>query len=244
MRVREAALSMLFLVLPAGQGGAVVPGGSSPLAPVVAELFTSQGCDSCPPAEELLGELSRRPDVLALAFHVTYWDDLGWRDRFSFSDADARQYRYASVLGRRGVYTPQLVVNGGREVVGSNRGDVLRAIGTAQPAAGFPLAMGGGTVQAELLELGGGCDCELVLLGVLPSTQTAVASGENKGRVLQEFNVVRKIYPLAGWNGRAARRVHSLPAFPTDASLFVLLAQRRSDARILAVGVTRASPGD
>jgi hypothetical protein len=209
----------------------------APVAPVVAELFTSQGCSSCPPAEALLGELARRNDVLPLAYHVTYWDDLGWRDRFSFDAADARQYRYASIMGQRGVYTPQMIVNGSRQVLGSSRGAVLKAIGAVRPPAAIGLAIAHNALRAELPEIEGGCDCALLLLAVLPSTQTAIGRGENAGRLVHESNVVRQIYPLEAWNGKAANRAQQLPRFPADASLIVLLAQRHRDAQIMAVGI-------
>jgi len=233
---------LLFPIL-ANFGGAARADALAQVVPVVAELFTSQGCSSCPPADAVLGELSLRSDVLPLAFHVTYWNDLGWQDRYSFSSADARQYRYASALGRRGVYTPQLVVNGRREVVGSNRSAVLQAIGTAQQAAGIGLVAEQGVLRVRLPDLAGGCDCELLLLGVLPRAQTAVARGENSGHVLREFNIVRQVYPLAGWNGVAERRAQPLPRLPAGVSLIVLLAQRRGDARIVAVGVEKLPSG-
>jgi hypothetical protein len=210
-------------------------------APVVAELFTSQGCNSCPPAEALLGELAGRSDVLPLAFHVTYWNDLGWRDRFSIQEADARQYRYASAIGRRGVYTPQLILNGSSSVLGSNRKDVLSAITSAARPAAIRLSASSGAVRIELPSLEGGCDCDLLLLGVLPSTQTAVGRGENAGRLLRESNVVRQLYPQPGWDGMASSRVARVPQLPAEASLLVVLAQRRADARIVAVGATNAA---
>jgi hypothetical protein len=213
------------------------------VAPVVAELFTSQGCSSCPPAEALLGELTRRADILPLAFHVTYWDGLGWRDRFSFREADTRQYRYASAMNKRGVYTPQMVVNGSREVLGSSRTDVLKVIGSTPPPLMIRLSVTDGVIRAELPELEGGCDCDLLLLGVQPSAKTAVGRGENAGRLLQEFNIVRQIHSLAGWNGRASARTQPIPALPADASLLVLLAQRRDNAQIAAVGVAPWSGG-
>jgi hypothetical protein len=209
-----------------------------PLAgPIVAELFTSQGCSSCPPAEALLGELAARPDVLPLAFHVTYWNDLGWQDTFSFAAADARQYQYAANLGRHGVYTPQMIINGGREVPGSRRKDVQQAIRAATPPATIHLSVSGGTVQSALPDIKGGCDCDLLLLGVQPSANTAVGHGENAGHVLRETNIVRQTYPLPRWNGVSTLRKQALPLLPADASLLVLLAQRRSDAQIIAVGV-------
>ena len=230
-------LAALLLLTAAGAAAADPP----QTAPIVAELFTSQGCSSCPPAESLLGELAVRADILPLAFHVTYWNDLGWQDRFSSPDADERQYRYAAVLRKHGVYTPQLIVNGDREVVGSRRKDVLQAINTATPPAAIRLSIVGGAIQAGLPEVEGGCDCDLLLLGLQPSAQTAVGHGENAGRMLREVNIVRETYPLPRWDGRSARRIQPLPRLPADATLLVLLAQRRADARIIAVGVSQLS---
>src|SRR5437868_14761375 len=108
--------------------------------PIVVELFTSQGCSSCPPADALLGELARRDDVLPLAFHVDYWDRLGWKDPFSSAAATARQRTYARQLDAANVYTPQMVVDGRIDVVGSYRDQVLRAIDRArQDAATVPI---------------------------------------------------------------------------------------------------------
>jgi hypothetical protein len=206
-------------------------------APVVAELFTSQGCSSCPPAEAVLAELSRRSDVLALAFHVTYWNDLGWRDLYSLAAADARQSRYAGQLGNRAMYTPQLVINGSRDVVGSQRTKVLAAIQAVAPAAPIRVLVEQGAVSLELPAVDP-CDCELLLLGVLPATQTAVGRGENAGRVILEFNVVRGMAQLAGWDGHAGLRTQALPAMPPDASRWVVLAQRKRDGQVIAAGAT------
>jgi len=99
--------------------------------PLVVELFTSQGCSSCPPAEALLGELAGRDDLLTLGFHVTYWDDLGWKDTASFAGATERQATYAGHLGEGNV-TPQLVIEGRKSVVGSRRAEAASAIAAAQ----------------------------------------------------------------------------------------------------------------
>src|SRR5438309_7939527 len=100
--------------------------------PIVVELFTSEGCSSCPPADALLAELAKRPDVLALSFHVDYWDRLGWKDPFSSRAATDRQNRYAKLLKLATVYTPQIVVDGRWEAVGSDRADVERALDRAR----------------------------------------------------------------------------------------------------------------
>src|SRR5215470_2470293 len=107
--------------------------------PVVLELFTSQGCSSCPPADALLGELAQRPGIVALAFHVDYWDYIGWKDPYASPTNTQRQHDYAVALGLHMVYTPQMVVDGRTDVVGSERGDVETAIGRA--AAGPKLAI-------------------------------------------------------------------------------------------------------
>src|SRR6266849_11010084 len=100
--------------------------------PIVVELFTSEGCSSCPPADALLAELAGRPDVLALSFHVDYWDRLGWKDPFSSREATERQNRYATLLDLATVYTPQIVVDGKWQAVGSDRADVERALDLAR----------------------------------------------------------------------------------------------------------------
>src|SRR5208282_5788557 len=100
--------------------------------PIVVELFTSEGCSSCPPADALLAELAGRSDVLALSFHVDYWDRLGWKDPFSSPDATRRQHGYADLLGLATVYTPQMIVDGRWQAVGSDRSEVERALGSAR----------------------------------------------------------------------------------------------------------------
>ena len=102
-------------------------------SPVVVELFTSQGCSSCPPAEALLGELVSRPDVVALSFHVDYWDSLGWRDGFSIPEAARRQSRYVAALGLSSAFTPQVVIDGHRSFVGSDRRGILAALAERSP---------------------------------------------------------------------------------------------------------------
>jgi hypothetical protein len=206
--------------------------------PIVVELFTSQGCSSCPPADELLGELARQPALLPLAFHVTYWDDLGWRDRFGLDEADDRQSRYARVLRRNTVYTPQMVVNGRTNVLGSDRAAVRRVLSAAAAPARIDVRRDNDALDVQLPTLAAGCDCELLLLAILPAARTAVGRGENAGRELPEFNVVRQVQSLGSWRGQSLSRRVSPKAVPADATRFAVVAQHRLDLRIVAAGLS------
>ncbi len=171
--------------------------------PVVVELFTSQGCSSCPPADAFLADLARsRPDVLALGYHVTYWNSLGWRDPYSLDAATQRQRHYARLLSLDNIYTPQMVVDGRRDVVGSNRRAAVAAIQAAGTQARGPalrLTHGGGEVT---LDVGAGTGRgALWLVGYDPEHRTAVGRGENGGRTLLEANIVREIADVGGWTG-------------------------------------------
>src|ERR1700731_3163756 len=121
--------------------------------PIVVELFTSEGCSSCPRADALLAELAGRPDVLALSFHVDYWDRLGWKDPYSSGAGTDRPNRYATLLSLPPVYTPQIVVDGRWQAVGSDRADVERALEIARrarPAVPITLALDNGQAQVKL----------------------------------------------------------------------------------------------
>lgn len=196
--------------------GAILLGGGAqaeakPL--VVVELFTSQGCSSCPPAEAVLLELAKNPNVLALAFHVDYWDRLGWPDPYSSTEATKRQYDYAGHFGASNVYTPQIVVNGRKEMVGSYRAEVLGAIDAAlaEPDAvislsvkreGGSLAIGIGAGQGQ---------GRLLLVGFDSRIVTAVHRGENAGRSIEQANVVRSVKPAAEWDGTALNIARPVP---------------------------------
>jgi hypothetical protein len=171
--------------------------------PIVVELFTSQGCSSCPPADSYLTEIaSSRPNVLPLAFHVTYWNGLGWRDPFSLDSATRRQAAYEARFGD-GSYTPELVVDGRKGVVGSQRDDVEDAIAwarrTAVTATTLSAVRAGDAIE---IHVGGGrAQGRLVLVGYDRLHQTSVGRGENSGRTLTESNIVRSIVPVAPWTG-------------------------------------------
>lgn len=193
--------------------------GLSPLAalaaerPVVVELFTSQGCSSCPPANAYLRDLSKdRADVLPLAFHVTYWDRLGWKDPFSLEAATQRQDLYGRRFGD-GSYTPEIVVDGAAGMVGSRRGDVGAAIERAKrnsrTAAAISVTKNG---QQVSIQVGAGSGSgRILLIGFDREHTTAVGRGENGGRTLTEANTVRSIRPVGQWSGAALRINEQFP---------------------------------
>jgi hypothetical protein len=109
---RAALLALICMGVDLGSGENLRAQSNSPRGPAVVELYTSQGCSSCPPADALLGELSQMPNVVALAFHVDYWDSIGWRDHFALPTAVERQHRYIETLGLSSAFTPQVVVDG------------------------------------------------------------------------------------------------------------------------------------
>jgi hypothetical protein len=192
---------------------------------VVIELFTSQGCSSCPPADALLGQLSRQPGVIALAWHVDYWDHLGWRDRFASRAATDRQRSYARQLGSE-VFTPALVVDGGRVVVGSERGAVEAAIGAAR-ALPIAVTLSHAGDSVEVSAASGPVRAQRIVYD--PEQATAVGAGENDGARLREFRIVRAVETLAEWDG-AARRISTTPAGPGQ-GLAILV--QSADLRIL-----------
>lgn len=177
--------------------------------PVVVELFTSQGCSSCPPADDFLGELAKRDDVVALAFHVDYWDYIGWKDPFGDPLHSARQRAYAARLRQRTVYTPQMVIDGVTHAVGSRRGEVEatirerlelgRAVRTSIPLQFGRRADGAATVVVPAAATDGPAD--VLLLAVDREHRTEVRRGENSGRVLLDYNVVRSITRIGQWDG-------------------------------------------
>ena len=167
----------------------VAPVARAAAAPVVLELFTSQGCSSCPPADALLGRLLQRPGVIALAWHVDYWNYLGWHDPFASATATARQRAYAAALEGE-VFTPAMVVNGGALVIGSNAQAIETAM-TRAPAPVLPVALRrAGT--AAVATIGPRDVSGTALLVTYDAEQTtAVGSGENDGRRLREYRIVR-----------------------------------------------------
>jgi hypothetical protein len=204
--------------------------------PVVVELFTSEGCSSCPPADALLAELATRPDVLALSFHVDYWDRLGWRDPFSSPAATARQQDYSRIFGTGSVYTPQIVVDGHWQAVGSDRDAVERAIAAADGApAAVPLTLSADHDRARVTLGTGGNEVRgsVLLVAFDRRHADAVARGENSGRTLTHVDVVRG-FAKAGPLGGETRAIEAPIPWQADRLAAILEA---NNGRILGAAV-------
>ena len=174
----------------------------------VVELFTSQGCSSCPPADEVLGELKNEPNVLALSLNVDYWDYLGWKDTVGSPEHSRRQREYAVRRGDGRVYTPQVVVSGGNHVIGSYKGRVQNEIKSvlAKPADKFVpvnVTAKGEQVTIDVGEADGVKvkDATLWLMLITRKVEQKIRRGENRGRKIAYHNVVRKMLPIGMWHG-------------------------------------------
>ncbi len=193
----------------AGWPGAA--GARSPVeGPWAVELFTSQGCNSCPPADVFLGKLAKRPNIVALSFHVDYWDYIGWKDPFASREATERQRAYARVLKQRYVYTPEMVIDGIGHDTGRDPRLIEALLAQAQslsPRRATPqlsrAASGSIAVSLAAFALeGGSADVTLAIYDRRHST--SVARGENQGRKLENFNIVRQLEVIGRWDGSPA----------------------------------------
>jgi len=202
---------------------------SSPTAagtrPVVVELFTSQGCSSCPPADSLLGELARNSDVVALGFHISYWDGLGWKDPFSSQSSTDRQRTYARLLEIGQVYTPQIIVDGSLEMVGSDRAKVLAALNDARAEVIAPVTF---AADRRSVTIGAGDARGAVLLVRFAQERTTrVVRGENARRTLQDANAVESLSSLGSWEGSLLRFAIEPPAAGEGIAVLVQAADGR-----------------
>ena len=203
MSISAAALGGFSVTASAGDAGKPIE------LKAVLELFTSQGCSSCPPADALLKDYVERDDVIALSFPVDYWDYLGWKDTFGSPAHSARQRAYAAERGDGLVYTPQIVVNGRQHAVGSRRNEIERAIAAtqrtfesnripvslSQSGAGLTVEFGNAPAGAAISE------ATIWLAVVTKAGKVNVRRGENGGRELVYYSVVRDLKPLGKWAG-------------------------------------------
>lgn len=166
----------------------------------VVELYQSQGCSDCPPANANVMSLSDRPDLLTLSFGVTYWDRLGWKDTFASPHFTQRQWDYARAFHRSEVFTPEVVVNGRADVVGADRSELEGLIKREGGVAGPDLSIGNGVVSVGA----GSGEAEVWLVRYDPRiVQVPVSRGENSGRTLPHKNVVKELVKLGDWSGKA-----------------------------------------
>ena len=171
------------------------------------ELYTSQGCSSCPPADALLHELAARDDVLPLALHVDYWDYIGWKDQFAKPSHTKRQKGYAHAGGRRMIYTPQMIIQGKEHVVGNHPQDVnkvLKRYKAAQPQIMLEAARDGRKLQVKAAALDGVSkgDATVLLVRYNPSETTRITRGENAGKSIAYANIVHELKVVGKWDMR------------------------------------------
>lgn len=242
-RIGAAALSLLVAVV------------TAPLAveadeasPTVVELFTSQGCSSCPPADAILGQLSGRADLLTLTYNVDYWDYLGWKDTLASPVYTERQREYARAMHSRTVYTPQMVIGGRVHAVGSNWREINGAIGDdqnrrdARVPVSFKRKDGMLLLNIEAGQAAG--EATIWLVRFDRRHDVAVQRGENAGTQLSYFNVVREIRDLGLWRGKAMEIALDGDALAQDGSDgCAVLVQRDRFGPIIGAAVMKWDPG-
>ena len=201
--------------------------------PTVIELFTAQGCSSCPPAEAALGVLAQRPDVLALAFHVDYWDDVGWPDHFQLPTSARRQAQYVRRLKLPVAATPQMIVNGRLALQGSNQDRLNTLLREASAGEPIQLALAGQVLTIDVPALTSGETCDVILVSYLPQATTHVRRGENAGRDLKEYNIVRSLRVLGSPGPRGAHWQLSRQSLPPDAERVAVWLQEAGQGPII-----------
>ena len=196
-------------------------------APVVVELFTSQGCSSCVPAQAYMRELAKRDDVIALEFHVDYWDYIGWKDRFARPEFTDRQQQYRRTLKSRYVYTPQMVISGRVHNVGSDVEEAERQISKFREMAGggpkVTLHHRGDSVMVAVAEGRTATPIDVYFVTYDNEHTTEVTRGENAGVALVNARVVRELHRIGLWDGAATQYTVSLAGKSGLAGCAVLL---------------------
>ncbi|WP_050929983.1 DUF1223 domain-containing protein [Aestuariivita boseongensis] len=203
---------------------------------VVVELFTSQGCSSCPPADKMLHELAKRENVIPLALHVDYWDYIGWKDEFASPAHTARQKAYAAAGGRKSVYTPQMIINGTDSIIGARAMDVSEAImkHMMEPEViDLNLSRNGNQLSIRATVAGRAPEGDMVvqLVRYSPLREVSITRGENAGRDMSYANVVHSLEILGEWDGADALSLTTPVSGPDPLAVLV---QRVNHGRIVA----------
>ena len=213
--------------------------------PVVVELYTSQGCSSCPPAEAFLTELSTRSSLIALEFHVDYWDYIGWKDPFGSPTYVERQRNYSASLGERYVYTPQMVIQGQTHEVGSKRHLVEKKIaevrGSAEPGPRVVLKRVDDSVRVSVSGRDGSGSYDIFFVTFDAKHETKILRGENRGETLVNTNVVRGFDRVGQWTGKPVELMVSLAGKKGDGGCAVIV--QESDQGPIAAAAVLAYEG-
>jgi len=218
-------------------GVALLAGPATAKSPVVVELFTSQGCSSCPPAEAYMQDLAKRQDVIGLEYHVDYWDYIGWKDKFADPAFTGRQRSYVRAMRSRYAYTPQMVINGRTHAVGSDRSKVENIIResrdkqTEGPAV--VLRRKGQTLKISVGAASAGSAHDVVFVTFDKPHETKVRRGENRGRTLVNANVVRVLKVIGPWTGQPVEYSVSLVGKKGDGGCAVIV-QKRGHGHVVA----------
>lgn len=242
MRARDWIIASALLGTGAlGVGSTAQPAGAraaareTPTEPVVVELFTAQGCSGCPEANRVVEALAEEPGVIALTYAVDYWDYLGWPDTFARPEFAERQRDYRTALKIRNVYTPQVVIDGRRQVSGSRAPEVQIAVDEEAARRVFPpqiefrdtgerVGVGSGSTPV------GGAEVWAVIYRPGPQ-MVEVEDGDNRGQTVRHINVVREIHRLGEWRGRPM--LYALPEDRGEGEAVVVMVQAKGDRRIL-----------
>jgi hypothetical protein len=218
----------------------------APVRPVVVELFTSQGCSSCPPADAFMEEVRVMKDVVALTYNVDYWDYRGWRDTLAAPEYSKRQYKYAKARGDMDVYTPQMIIDGASHVVGSQKAAVIAAIShslATPPPMWIPVSIFANDSEFRINVDRAPLDvptplASLWFVAVAPRIPVEIEKGENAGQKITYLNVVRRLVPAGMWHGE--RTSFTLPkdsVMTEDSTSCVALLQMKPLGRVLGCAV-------
>ena len=247
-----ATISSLGILVLAGMlsvanASAEASGEAAPKTASVIELYTSQGCSSCPEADQLLNQLAHRPDVIALSFPVSYWDYLGWKDTLARPENTERQRNYAKIFGDGEVYTPQAIVNGMRNCLGNSLADIETAVKTTKPILGKEAVPLGVRVEGGrlIIDAGGAPPGsrhqtgKVWIASVLSALTVQIKRGENAGNVVTYTNVVRDLTEAGEWRGAPVSYAVPVNSLSKDGDMLVVFLQTGDLGPI--VGAVRAA---